>query len=386
MRVILYTGKGGVGKTSIAAATALAVAKTGKRVIILSTDQAHSLGDSFGEKLCGEPKNVCENLDACEIDVVQESEQAWGNIKGYLKRLLTSRASGGIEVEELLVFPGLEELFSLFKILDVYQSGMYDVIIVDCAPTGETLSLLKFPEVFGNLIDHVLPGKRKMVKVAGPIVEKVTKIPMPQDDLFSDVERLMDKLGRLQTLMLDKDIVSVRIVTTPERIVIREAKRNFTCLHLYDYNVDAIVVNKIYPGEALKGYFYKWLRMQEEGMQEIMEGFRDIPVFKVMLQKRELKGLDTLGEIETIYGETDPSEVLAKQRIFWVEKDEQGYHMDIMLPFVEKDEMKLGQRGGEIEVSIRNEKRCFALPDSVKGLEIGGAKLEEGILRIRFEG
>lgn len=385
MRVILYTGKGGVGKTSVAAATACRIARDGKRVIIMSTDQAHSLGDSFGMKLSGEPMRVQENLAACEIDVVKESEEAWGKIKGYMKQILLSRAEGGIEVEELLVFPGLEELFSLFKILDVYEKGGYDVVIVDCAPTGETLSLLKFPEIFGNLIDRILPMKRKALKIAGPAVEKITKMPMPRDDVFSDVERLMNKLERLQELMLNKDVVSVRIVTTPEKIVIKEAKRNFTCLHLYDYNVDAVIINKVYPKEALEGYFHKWVKMQEAGMQELAESFRDIPLFSLMLQRGEIKTLPVLEQVSGLYGDIDPSAVLARTKIFQINKSAKGHEMEIYLPFADKSELELGQMGGEIQISIKNERRCFALPDPLKGLGIIGAKFRNGVLVVEFE-
>lgn len=200
MRVILYTGKGGVGKTSIAAATACRLAVAGKRVMIMSTDQAHSLGDAFEMPLVGQVTAITGNLDGLEINVVDESEKAWKNLRDYMKEMLTARGNGGIEVEELLVFPGLEELFSLFKILDIYEAGCYDALIVDCAPTGETLSLLKYPEMFGDFVEKVLPVKRKAINTAGPFVEKLTKIPMPEDGVFEDIERLMDKLGRLRAL------------------------------------------------------------------------------------------------------------------------------------------------------------------------------------------
>ena len=216
MRIILYTGKGGVGKTSIAAATGIKLAKEGKRVLVMSTDQAHSLADALQSKLSYMPTSIIENLYAMEIDVVHESERSWGEMQGFIKGMITSRAQDGLEVEELLVFPGLEELFSLFKILDIYETNDYDVLIVDCAPTGETLSLLKFPEMFGNMVETVLPMKRKMVKMAGPLIHKVTKIPMPKDSLFDEFESLFDKLERLQQLMLNKDVLSLRLVTTPE--------------------------------------------------------------------------------------------------------------------------------------------------------------------------
>lgn len=385
MRVILYTGKGGVGKTSIAAITACKLAEEGKKVIIMSTDQAHSLGDSFDVKLTNEPITVAGNLDALEIDVVKESETAWGHLKGYMKQVLSAKANGEIETEELLVFPGLEELFSLFKILDIFEAGGYDVLIVDCAPTGETLSLLKYPEMFGDLIAKFLPIERNMVKYAGSILEKITKIPMPGEEVFSDVEKLMDKLKRLQSLMLDKETLSIRIVTTTEKIVIREAKRSFTCLHLYDYNVDAVIVNKVYPKAALIGYFNQWVTLQEEGLQELQEAFQGIPMFMLELQTHELKTIPVLRQVKHLYGDYDPAVIFCQERIFSVYQEDEVYFMDIAIPFADKDELDLRQQSGELHLSIKNEKRCFAMPDKLKGKEISSAKYADGILKIAFE-
>lgn len=385
MRIILYTGKGGVGKTSISAATAVKLAREGKKVMIMSTDQAHSLGDSFGVLLNGIPQTVAPNLDALEIDVVDENEKAWGNFKGFFKELLTSRAEGGIEAEELLVFPGLEELFALFKILEIYENDQYDVLIVDCAPTGETLALLKFPELFGDVISKALPMKRKAAKIARPIVKTLTKLPMPKDEVFDDFERLMDKLERLQALMLNKDIVSLRIVTTPEKIVISETKRNFTCLHLYNYNVDAIIVNKVYPEEALEGYFNKWVKLQKDGLNEIRESFREIPVFELQLHKQELKTIPILKTVGSLYGAYNPIDVFAKQEIYTINKEGNVYTLVISLPFADKTEMDLVQQNGEIQISFKNEKRCLTPPDYLKDKEISSAKMEQGKLIIYFE-
>lgn len=384
MRIILYTGKGGVGKTSIAAATGIKLAKEGKRVLVMSTDQAHSLADALQTKLSYVPVEIIENLYAMEIDVVYESERSWGEMQGFIKSMITSRAQDGLEVEELLVFPGLEELFSLFKILDIYEANAYDVLIVDCAPTGETLSLLKFPEMFGNMIETVMPMKRKMVKVAGPLIHKVTKIPMPKDSLFDEVELLFDKLERLQQLMLNKDVLSLRLVTTPEKIVIKETKRNFTCLHLYDYNVDAIIINKVYPEEALAGYFNKWVTLQADGLRELEESFSEMPIFKLMLQRHELNGVDVLDAASAFYGDAHPEDIFTKQKIFTVVKDGTSQRMDINLPFTDKEEMDIGQNGGELQIAIRNEKRCFALPTQLLGKDIVSAKLENGVLAIYF--
>ncbi len=385
MRIILYTGKGGVGKTSISAATAVKLAREGKKVIIMSTDQAHSLGDSFGISLNGISQTIAPNLDALEIDVVDENEKAWGNFRGFIKELLTSRAEGGIEAEELLVFPGLEELFALFKILEIYENNQYDVLIVDCAPTGETLALLKFPELFGDVISKALPMKRKAAKIARPLVKTLAKIPMPEDNVFDDFERLMDKLERLQALMLNKDMVSLRIVTTPEKVVISETKRNFTCLHLYNYNVDAIIVNKVYPEEALEGYFNKWVKLQNEGLNEIKESFREIPVFELQLQKQELKTIPILEKAGSLYGDYNPIDVLAREEIYTINKENDTYKMIISLPFAVKSEMDLVQQNGEIQISLKNEKRCLTLPEYLKDKEIASAKMEQGTLIISFE-
>ena len=383
MRIIIYTGKGGVGKTSMAAATACRIAQSGKKVLVMSTDQAHSLGDSYDMKIGKEPTEINENLYAMEIDTVYESEKSWGSIKDYFKAFLTAKGGSGIEVEELLVFPGLEELFSMFKILDVYESGEFDTLIVDCAPTGETLSLLKYPEMLSDLIEKALPIKRKGVQKFGPVVEKIVKIPMPKEGVFDDVEYLMDKMQRLQALMLNKDVVSLRVVTTPEKIVISEAKRNFTCLYLYHYNVDAIIVNHIYPDKAMEGYFSKWIRLQEEGLNEISESFSEVPKFYVELQQKEIRTLPVLQEIgDIIYGETDPDEVLFTKEIYSVNKEEETIR--IYLPFAEKDEMSLAQEGREVAVGVKNELRRFPLPDGFEDKEIEGAKFEEGYLKIQF--
>ena len=385
MRIILYTGKGGVGKTSVAAASACRIAESGKNVLIMSTDPAHSLGDSLEQKLGNEPVPVADRLFAMEIDTVRESEKSWGNLKGYFKELLTSHGQGGIEVEELLVFPGLEELFSLFRILDFYEENAFDVLIVDCAPTGETLSLLKYPEKLSGFMRKVLPAKRKGVQIAGPLVEKLTKIPMPEDSVFDDLERVMDKMERLQKLLLDRETVSLRIVTTPEKIVIREAKRNFTCLHLFNYNVDAVIVNRIYPDRAMEGYFSKWKIMQREGLAEIEESFSEVPRFNLELQKEEVRTLPVLRRIgEVLFSGADASEVLFCEEIYSVNREAGQVVLRVLLPFARKEELDLRRYEGELILGVQNQTRRFPLPEEAKGRELIGAKWADGYLNIRF--
>lgn len=385
MRIILYTGKGGVGKTSMAAATACKIAKSGKKVMIISTDQAHSLSDAFDMKIQREKTKVMDNLDAMEVDAIYEGEKSWGNLKDYIKEILTIRGEGGIEVEELLIFPGFEELFSLFKILDIYEEGKYDVLIVDCAPTGETLSLLKYPQRLSDLVSRVLPMKRKSVKVAGPAFEKITKMPMPKDGVFDDIEYVMERMQALQDLMQNKEILSIRIVTTPEKIMILESKRNFTCMYLYNYNVDAIIVNKIYPDEAMQGYFNKWIKMQKEGLNEINESFSEVPKFYVNLQNTELRTVKILCKVGAeIFKKDNPENVLFSQEIYRYEKVDDSFIIYIYLPFAEKKELELNQTEGELILGIKNEVRRFPLPIEARSKEISSARFEDGYLQISY--
>lgn len=390
MRIILYTGKGGVGKTSVSAATAAEIASRGKKVLVMSTDQAHSLSDSFDLKLGKEPTLISENLYGMELDTVEENEKHCGIIMNYMKQLITMNKGDSIEVEELLVFPGLEELLALLKIKEIYDQNEYDVLIVDCAPTGETMSLLKFPQLFKWWIEKLLPSKRKMVRITKPVVEKTMKIPMPQDELFDEVDVLYNKLEKLQELMQNKDIVSLRIVTTPEKIVIKEAMRSFSFLHLYDYNVDGIVVNKIFPRDSMKSYFSKWCTLQEEGINEVQSAFRELPIFYLPLKKSELRGckmlVDTGKELfmELRERERNSEDILFSEKIYEVIKTEEGYTLCIKMPFVDKKELSLSQNGDEILLGIKNEKRSFILPSKLLSREILGAKYNEGKLEVRF--
>ena len=385
MRVILYTGKGGVGKTSIASATACKIAEEGKKVLIMSTDQAHSLGDSFDVKLSNEPIKVSENLYAMEIDSIIENERVWGNIKGYIEKLMMLKSDKTIETEELLVFPGFEELLSLIKIKEVYDEGVYDVLIVDCAPTGETMSLLKFPDLFKWWMEKFFPIKRKAAKFVKPVVEATVKIPLPDDKVFDDIDKLYQKIDELHKLMLNKDVVSIRIVTTPEKIVVKEAKRSFSYLHLFDYNVDGIFINRIFSKESLEGYFEKWANIQKNTIKDIEESFKGIPIFKLELMNHELRKYTHLKEAgDKLYGDFDPSNVLFKEKIFDVKSEDGNYILEIKMPFVDKSELKLSQKEDEIIISIKNERRSFVLPTKLQSKEISTARYDDGKLNIYF--
>jgi arsenite-transporting ATPase len=296
------------------------------------------------------------------------------------------KAEKNIENEELLIFPGFEELLSLIRMKEIYDEGKYDVLIIDCAPTGETMSLLKFPDLFKWWMEKFFPMKKKGTKLVKPIVEATLKIPMPNDEIFDDFERLYEKIDDIHQLMLNKEIVSIRIVTTPEKIVVKEAKRSFSYLHLFDYNVDSIIINKVFSTASLNGYFEKWADIQEESIADIYDSFKGIPIFKLELLKDELRKYEKLEDVgKAIYGDISPEDILFVDKIFTVEKEANGYNFEIRMPFVDKNELQLSQKGDEIVISIKNERRCFVLPPKLRSKEISGAKYNEGKLIITFK-
>lgn len=385
MRIILYTGKGGVGKTSIAAATACKIAKEGKKVLVISTDQAHSLGDSFNIKLSNKPINITNNLDTLEVNIISENEAIWGNIKSYIEKLAMFKADKNIESEELLVFPGFEDLLALLKIKEINDENKYDVLIVDCAPTGETMALLKFPELFKWWMEKFFPFKRKAASMVKPIIDATLKVPIPDAKTFDEIEELYKKIDKLHKLLMDREKVSIRIVTTPEKIVVKEAKRSFSYLHLFDFNVDAIIINKIFSKEIGKGYFEKWMQIQEDSINEIYESFKPVPIFKATLMNSEIRKYESLIKMgESIFGEVVPEEIFFKDKIFEVENIEGNYNLIINMPFVDKKELNIYHKGDELSISIKNEKRSFTLPQKLLSKEVDKASYSEGKLRIHF--
>ncbi|RDB63629.1 ArsA family ATPase [Gordonibacter pamelaeae] len=389
MRIILYTGKGGVGKTCVAAATALHLAERGRRVLVVSTDVAHSLGDAFDLPVEGEPVGVAPNLDALEIDPVVAGRATWGRLQGYLRAVMTSHANGeeaGIEAEELFVFPGLEELLSLSVLLDIDEAGAYDVLVVDCAPTGETLSLLKYPEQFGDFIERALPLKRKALKVGGPVIEHVMKIPLPDDALFDELSSLVGRLERLRGLLTDTGRVSLRVVTTAERIVVKEAKRAFAWLGLYGYHVDAVVVNRLYPEAALEGYFDRWTELQRASLDEIERSFSGTAVLRLMLRHGELRGADGLREAaRELFGDVDPGELLTPVGAAGAREGAGGCELVVPAPFFDKRDLDLVQDGDALVVSLANQRCRIPLPAHLRGRDVASARHEDGLLVVRFE-
>lgn len=383
MRILLFTGKGGVGKTTAAAATAVRLAESGRRVLVLSTDPAHSLGDAFGLRLRNEPTPVTERLDAAEIDTLAENDRAWARLRAYLGRVVARMDTDSIANDEMLLLPGLGELFSLLRILDHADADAYDVLVVDCAPTGESLALLTYPEKLGTALERVLPMKRAAARVLRGPVEKLTSVPMPEDRLFDDVTTLVDRLTRLGDLLRDDARVSVRLVTTPERIVIAEARRAYTWLTMYGFTVDAVVLNRLFPDAALTGYFAPWAQAHAAGVRLVHASFGHLPVFTLELQPAEVGGLDGLRAVAALlYPEgVDPADVFYRGRFATVVKTDAGHELHLRLPYADKADLTLTQDGGDLVLSYRNEQRRFALPDSLAGGEVTRARsVEDGLV------
>lgn len=386
MRIIVYTGKGGVGKTSIAAATATRLAAAGKRVLIMSTDAAHSLSDSLDFPLGPDPVQVADNLFAQEVDSLREAERSWGSVQRWLSGVLEWAKIGDIDPEELLVFPGLEELFSLLQIRQQAESGNYDVLIVDCAPTGETLRLLSFPSTFHWWLERIFPIKRRLVKLARPLVKVVGKgFELPPEPVMDEAEQLFHELKAMQELLLDQAITTIRVVLNPEKMVIAEARRSFTYLNLFGFHTDAVIVNRLLPAAADNGYLAGWRDMQMRYMQDIEEAFSPLPILTVPHMPTEVVGLQMLQQVASAaFGGLDASRILYSGRIEEISKLDAGYALNLSIPFVPKDQVNLSQRGDELTVQVGWYKRKVVLPRALLGRPVLGAKFADGQLQIRF--
>lgn len=387
MRIILYTGKGGVGKTSIAAATAVRSAERGFKTLVVSTDQAHSLADSLDMKLSNEPEEIAKNLWAQEIDATHEVEEGWGKVQKYLTELFTSKAVKDITTQELTVFPGMEDLMSLLRILRYHKEGRFDVIIIDCAPTGETLALLSFPEMMRWWMEKLFPLKKKAIKTLGPAAEAILKIPMPSGQVLDEIQNLHKHLDEMKRVFSDREVSSIRIVVNPEKMVIKESQRSFTYLNIYDFNVDAVVVNKVIPDNVTDDYFKVWKDIHNKYRAEIIESFSPIPIYYSPLFETEVVGLPMLDRMgRAIFGEEDPVAIKYCGRSQRVDKDGEDYILAIDMPFVEKDDLSLNQKGDQLIIKAGNIKRTITLPRTLLDYSIKKAKFEDEMLKIRFGG
>jgi arsenite-transporting ATPase len=378
-------GKGGVGKTTIAAATAMCTAKRGYKTVVLSTDAAHSLGDSLDCSLAPEPVLVCPNLWAQELNILYNIERHWGTVRKWLAALMAWRGVDDIVAEEIAVLPGMEELANLMWVYYHEQQQNYDVIVVDCAPTAESLRLLSFPQVAQWWLSKLLPVGRRLVPVTYPIVRRFTDMPLPGEEIFSAVDDLFEELDGLHSLLTNPQVTTVRLVLNPEKMVIREAQRTYTYLNLYGYPIDAVVCNRLIP-QSIKGrYWERWKRAQAEHLQLVEQCFSPLPLLKVALLQQEVIGMKALEEVGgLLYNGNDPTDLLFEGKPMSIDRDNGGYTLTLQLPFIAKGDVSLMRSGDELIVTIGNQRRNILLPQVLLGRELEGAKLDTGRLYVRF--
>ena len=387
MRVILYTGKGGVGKTTVAAASAVKCAKLGHRTLIISTDAAHSLGDSFDMELGDHPTKVATNLYAQEINALHEMEEHWERVHGYLIALFASWGVDDFVAEEMATPPGMEEVASLMWIKRHKEEGKFDVVIVDCAPTGETLQLLAFPDVARWYLTKIFPLERKVWKMARPMVQPFTSIPLPTDDIFGHIKDLLFDLDGMKNILGDPKVCTIRLVLNLEKMVVKEAQRAFTYLCLYDYLTDLVVVNRVLPDEVTDGYFDAWHKSQKKYDALVDTAFSPVPIRRTPLFSHEIVGLKSLAEMaDAIFDDSDPTQHFHTTVSQTLKKVGGGYELHLQLPFVEKDEVDITHRPGELFVSVGPYKREISLPRVLNGTKVTKGRLDSGVLRVTFSG
>jgi len=386
-RIIIFTGKGGVGKTSVAAAHGLKAAKEGMKTIIISTDMAHNLSDIFEKQISNEPLEVVKNLWALELDPNQEMQRYYGTIKEAFKKLMASANNHAAEgFEDIMVFPGMEELFSLLKIKELNDKNIYDLIIVDCAPTGETISLLKFPELFAWYMEKLFPVGKVAMKVLRPISKAAFKIEMPNNQAMNDIQRLYVKLQELQRLLKDRKICSIRLVVIPEKMVIEETKRNYMYLNLYNFNVDGLYINRVIPECVDNNFFDEWKKIQKDYIEEINTIFFNIPTFKIKWYEVDINGVPGLERIGAdSLTDKDLFKILKTTENERFEKIEGAYKLKVYVPFTEKTDFDLYESDRDIIIKIGNFKRNIPTPNVMRNYSINKAKFNEGYLEIYFQ-
>jgi arsenite-transporting ATPase len=385
VRVLLFTGKGGVGKTTVAAATALRAARSGLRTLVMSTDPAHSLADSFEIEIGSRPTRITDNLFAQQIDAQERLEDNWREIQDYFIQLMNWAGTETIQAEELTVIPGLDEIFSLIDVKTHVESGDYDMLVIDCAPTAETLRLLSLPEIMNWYIDRIFPVQRGVVRAVRPVVSRMTTLPIAGDQVFAAVERLHRNLEAVKIILTDEAVSSVRLVLNPEKMVIAEARRTYTYLGLFGYRVDAVVVNRIIPADVTDPYFGKWKDIQAEHLATVHESFDPVPILEARLFDREMVGVPLLVEMgDEVYGDLDASAVLHHDEPIRVRKRGTGYILSMRLPFVSRDSMDIHRRGEELFVRVGSYKRNLILPQTLKRMVVREANFAGDHLEILF--
>jgi arsenite-transporting ATPase len=387
LRVVLFTGKGGVGKTTVAAATAAHAASRGHRTLVMSTDAAHSLGDALEKPVGREVIRIATHLWAQEVDSLYQLEKYWGTLKRYMVTLFHSRGLDGVVADELANLPGMEEIASLMELRSHVQSGKYDVIIIDCAPTGETIQLLSFPDMARWWLDKIFPIQRKVARIVRPVVQPLIDIPLPTDDVFVAARDLILDVEGIKEILADTETTSIRLVLNPEKMVIKEAQRAFTYFNLFGYTTDLIVVNRVLPEDAGTGYFAAWRDAQRQNLALVDEAFSPVPIRQIPFYEREATGLKMLTRVaRDLYGKEDPVVRFYTGTPQKIEKRKGEYVLDLHVPFSGKGDVEIFQGNGDLTVRVGPYKRNVVLPRTLAGLDAHSAKLRDHTLTITFGG
>ena len=384
-RVLLLTGKGGVGKTTVAAATAVRAAADGHRVLLTSTDPAHSLADVLDHELGDRPVAVAERLDAQQLDAQTRLERHWGEVRDFLVEVLHTTGIGQVQAEELLLLPGLDELFALVDLRHRVEQGSHDVVVVDCAPTAETLRLLALPDAVRFYVERAVGPGGRVARAARPVARAVAGLPLPDERVLTAVDRLRDDLGAVHRLLQDATRTSLRLVTAPERLALDETVRTATTLSLFGYAVDAVVVNRLLPDAVDDPYLATWKRRHAEHLATARATFAPVPVLTLPLAADEPVGVDLLAAVaEDLYGDVDPTAVLHDGAPVRIDPDGDDFVLRIALPLATRDQVDLARRGSDLHVRVGAAKRVVPLPVRLRRCEVAGAGLRDGVLQVRF--
>ncbi|HVU73524.1 MAG TPA: ArsA family ATPase [Mycobacteriales bacterium] len=389
LRVLLFTGKGGVGKTTAAAATAAAAARRGQKVLVLSTDGAHSLGDALATPLGSEPTEVETGLYALHVDAQRGFERAWRDVQQWLVAWLERAGVDPLEAEELTVLPGAEEVLALLAVRDHVASGQWDLVVVDCAPTAETLRLLALPEALGWYVRRIMPVERRVMSRVRPLLARATTAPMPTDRLYDAIDRLHRELGEVREVLADPHTTSVRLVLTPEAVVLAEARRTLTTLSLHGYRVDGVVANRVFPADGADAWRAGWVMAQRARLEEVHASFDPLPVLVASYTASEPVGVQALAAFgDALYGDGDPVRIDgdggAAEELVHVERTVDGFALTIALPLAERSDVDLVRRGEELVVTVGGHRRVLVLPSALRRCEVEGAALRDGRLVVRF--
>ena len=384
MRILLFTGKGGVGKTTASAATAAAAAR-GRKVLVLSTDPAHSLGDALGVRLGPTPTEVDTGLYAMQVDAQRAFEQSWREIQTYLTGVLERAGVEALQAEELTVLPGAEEVLALLEVTRQATSGPWDLVVVDCAPTGETLRLLALPEALTWYVDRVFPAQRRALRAVRPLLSRVSGPAVPRDDVFDAVERLHRELVQVRAV-LTSPATSVRLVLTPEAVVVAEARRTLTSLALYGYRVDGLLANRVFPSST-DPFLAGWAAAQAAQLDAVRADAGGLPVLVSPYRAVEPVGLAALTAFgQQLYGDTDPAaDCVDPPELLEVRRSSEGFELLLALPLARREDLDLTRTGDELAVTVGGHRRVLALPSALRRCTVAGASLSDGRLVVRFE-